>query len=58
VKSTSTIVCQIHAIEEHALMVITHSLVNAILATLDICAKRKSTNVNLILVNITAIAKI
>lgn len=58
VKQISTTAYQIPAIEESALTAIIVSLVNAILVTLEICAKPKSTNVNQILANMEAIVKI
>jgi hypothetical protein len=51
-------VCQTHAIEEHALMETIHSLVNATLDTQVIFVRLRSMNVNPILANTMAIAKI
>lgn len=58
VKPISTIVCQIPVIVEFASMETTVSLVNVILDTLVTYVRHKSTNVNLILVNMEDIVKI
>lgn len=57
-KPTLMTACQIHAIAEFALMGTIHSLVNVTLDLLDICARHKSTNANLIRANMEVIVKI